>query len=108
MQIKELGHVVLYVSNLEKSANFYKDILGFNQIKRGQGIALFSSGRTHHEMLLIEIGGRAPEITAPKPGLYHIGFKVGDSPEDLKKGLPGTSCKRGCYYYRQYRSRSNA
>lgn len=85
MQIKELGHIVLYVSSLEKSANFYKDILGFNQIERSSGIALFSSGRTHHEMLLIEIGGQAPELAAPKPGLYHIGFKVGDSPEELKQ-----------------------
>lgn len=85
MQIKELGHVVLYVSNLEKSANFYRDTLGFNQISRGNGIALFSSGRNHHEMLLIEVGGTAKPKGRPEPGLYHIGFKIGDSPEDLKQ-----------------------
>ncbi len=85
MTIKELGHVVLYVSNLETSANFYKNILGFHEIKRGQGIALFSGGRTHHEMLLIEVGGQPNDPQIVKPGLYHIGFKVGDSPEDLKQ-----------------------
>ena len=93
MQIKELGHVVLYVSNLEKSADFYKDILGFNQIERDGGIALFSSGRTHHEMLLIEIGGQPPELTYPKPGLYHIGFKIGDSAEELKAAYEELSAR---------------
>lgn len=84
MKIKELGHVVLYVTNLERSANFYSDILGFNEIMRSQKIALFSSGRTHHELLLIEIGGK-PRTHKPEPGLYHIGLKIGDSPEDVKK-----------------------
>lgn len=82
MHIHELGHVVLYVTNLERSANFYKDTLGFRQIKRSGRFAVFSSGRTHHELLLIEIGGEPREKSPPEPGLYHIGFKIGDSPED--------------------------
>jgi catechol 2,3-dioxygenase-like lactoylglutathione lyase family enzyme len=53
MQIKELGHVVLYVSNLKRSADFYRDTLGFTEIHREESVALFSSGRTHHELLLI-------------------------------------------------------
>jgi len=85
MKIHELGHIVLYVTDIEKSANFYRDTLGFNEISRMRGAAIFSSGRTHHEMLLIEIGGKAPERTAPKPGLYHIGFKIGDGPEAAQK-----------------------
>ena len=32
MQIKELGHVVLYVRDLERSAAFYRDVLGFRQV----------------------------------------------------------------------------
>jgi len=85
MEIKELGHVVLYVSDLERSANFYKNTLGFREISRGGGTALFSSGRTHHELLLIEIGGSSKEKHFPEPGLYHIGFKIGDSPDDARK-----------------------
>ncbi len=85
MEIKELGHVVLYVSNLERSADFYKEILGFREISRGGGVALFSSGRTHHELLLIEIGGEPRQKHFPEPGLYHIGFKIGDSTDDAKK-----------------------
>jgi catechol 2,3-dioxygenase len=84
MQIKELGHVVLYVSSLKRSADFYRDTLGFREISRGGGFAIFSSGRTHHELLLIEVGGTPVPKHGPTPGLYHIGFKIGDTPEDLK------------------------
>ena len=85
MKIKELGHVVLYVTNLERSANFYRDTLGFREIIRTSDIALFSSGRTHHELLLIEVGGTPKKTQRAEPGLYHIGLKIGDSPEDVKK-----------------------
>lgn len=89
MKIKELGHVVLYVTDLEKSVKFYRDILGFNSIgdiNLGSSSAVaFSSGRTHHELLLIGIGGESPKHKEIKPGLYHIGLKVGDKPEDLRK-----------------------
>ena len=57
MKIHELGHIVFYVSNLKKSADFYRDVLGFTEIHRDEHTAMFSSGRTHHEMLLIEVGG---------------------------------------------------
>ncbi len=86
MEIKELGHIVLYVSNATTMANFYRDTLGFREIDRGPGMALFSSGRTHHELLLLEIGGE-PGLPrrVPTTGLYHIGFKIGDGPEALKE-----------------------
>ncbi len=84
MKILELGHVVLYVTNLERVANFYRDTLGFTEIHREGPIALFSSGRTHHEMLLIEIGGAPRPPHNPEPGLYHIGFKVANSHDELK------------------------
>lgn len=87
MKIHELGHIVLYVSNLEKSASFYKDVLGFNQIHRDLHVALFSAGRTHHELLLIEVGGSPKDINRGTPGLYHIGFKVGNTTADLQKVL---------------------
>lgn len=84
MHIKELGHVVLYVTNLKRSADFYRDTLGFPEIERRTGMAVFSSGRTHHELLLIEIGGEPRAKHAPEVGLYHIGFKIGDAPEDIQ------------------------
>lgn len=85
MQIKELGHVVLYVTSLERSADFYRDTLGFREIARRSGLAMYSSCRTHHELFLIEVGGTAePKQGRPKPGLYHIGLKIGDGPEAAK------------------------
>lgn len=85
MQIKELGHVVLYVSDLKRSADFYRDTLGFKEIVRTPNMAMFSSGRTHHELLLIEIGEEPRSSQRVEPGLYHIGFKIGDSPDDAKR-----------------------
>ncbi len=86
MKIKELGHIVLYVTNLDKSVNFYNKILGFNLIAKMPGIAAFSSGRTHHELLLIEIGNK-PKSNRLEVGLYHIGLKIGNSLKELKEAL---------------------
>ncbi len=85
MRIHELGHAVLYVSDLERSRHFYRDVLGFTEIMGDpRGAAAFSSGRTHHELLLIEVG---PGADRPSPGrrtgLYHLGFKIGTTDEEL-------------------------
>lgn len=87
MRIRELGHVVLYVTDLEKLADFYKDTLGFPEIARQWPMAAFSTGRTHHELLLIEVGGKSEHGPQPKPGLYHIGFKAADTDEELREVL---------------------
>ena len=92
MQIRELGHVVLYVKNLERSARFYRDVLGFRAIdtpERMRGAVMaFSSGRTHHELLLIAVGEDAPHPgNGHRAGLYHIGLKLGDRDEDLRDAL---------------------
>lgn len=84
MRIRELGHVVLYVADLERSAAFYRETLGFREIHRRPGAAAFSSDRTHHELLLIEVGGEPVRSARPTPGLYHIGFNIGESPDDLR------------------------
>ncbi len=86
MQIKELGHVVFFVRDLEKSVQFYGGTLGFKQIKVPmRGGAVFSSGRTHHELLLIEVGPAAPKPPkGHRAGLYHIGLKIGDTIEELR------------------------
>lgn len=94
MEIKDLGHVVLYVRNLKRSVAFYRDVLGFRQITPdtmpGFPAAAFSSasGRTHHELLLIEVGEDATPIPGGRRvGMYHFGLKVGDSDDELRAAL---------------------
>lgn len=91
MEIKELGHVVLYVKNIERAVAFYRDVLGFAAIGPAAGssrVQAFSSGRTHHELLLIEVGEDAPHPGQNRhAGLYHIGFKIGDSDDELREAI---------------------
>jgi catechol 2,3-dioxygenase len=91
MQIKELGHLVLYVRNLQRSVAFYRDVLGWRQVVPdvpGMPAAAFSSGRTHHELLLIEVGENAQAIPqGRRVGMYHFGLKVGDTDDELRAAL---------------------
>ena len=83
----ELGHVVLYVRNLQKSLKFYRDLLGLEargEVFNGRAVML-SGGRTHHELLLLEVGDAPGPLNGHRLGLYHIGWKIGDSLEELKK-----------------------
>jgi catechol-2,3-dioxygenase len=88
MTVKELGHLVLYVRNLQRSAAFYGEVLGWDPAfpaTLGVPAAAFTSGRTHHELLLIEVGeGATPQPGGRHLGLYHFGLKVGDSDEELR------------------------
>lgn len=96
MEVKELGHVVLYVRDLERSVHFYRDVLGWRAILGGGDdplpfrAAAFSapSNRTHHELLLIEVGpDAAPLPPGRRVGMYHFGLKVGDSDDELREAL---------------------
>jgi catechol 2,3-dioxygenase-like lactoylglutathione lyase family enzyme len=82
MRVRELGHVVLYVADLKRSADFYGRVLGWQQAAPtvpGFPAVAFSSGRTHHELLLIEVGPSAAPLPSGRHlGLYHFGVKVGD------------------------------
>jgi catechol-2,3-dioxygenase len=89
MRTYELGHAVLYVSNLERSRRFYGDVLGFPELPgASSGAAAFGAGRTHHELLLIEVGPSAAPLPAGRRvGLYHLGFKVGTTDDELRDAL---------------------
>jgi catechol 2,3-dioxygenase len=89
VKVWELGHVVLYVRDLERSRRFYRDVLGWKELSPDGGLpfpaAAFSSGRTHHELLLIEVGPTAaPLPEGRRLGMYHFGLKIGESDEELR------------------------
>jgi catechol-2,3-dioxygenase len=96
MEVKELGHIVLYVRDVDRSSRFYREVLGWRQILPDPDdpspppLAMFSapSGRTHHELLLIEVGpDAAAQPAGRRVGLYHFGLKIGDSDDELREAL---------------------
>ena len=96
MEVKELGHLVLYVSDLPASVQFYRDVLGWQPIMGAEKgtlpfqAAAFAapSQRTHHELLLIDVGPDAAKLPrGRRVGLYHFGLKIGDSDDDLREAL---------------------
>lgn len=87
MKAHYLGHVVFYVKDLDRSLGFYRDLLGFKEVGRifNGAAAVLTSGRTHHELLLIPVGDAPGPTPGPRRGLYHIGVKVGDSLDELRQ-----------------------
>lgn len=80
-----IGHIHLKVSDIEVSASFYKQLLGFRITEHIQGEIIFmSSGDMHHELALQHAH---PEDTISKPGLYHVAFEVDTEKEFAKKFL---------------------
>ena len=89
MKIKALGHVVLKVRNLERSVQFYRDVLGMKEVARLRtSMVFFSFGNNHHDLALLQIGELAASPVPTSVGLYHVAFKVGDSLDELRE------CKR--------------
>jgi catechol 2,3-dioxygenase len=82
----QLGHVVLYVRNLDASIGFYRDIVGLaveGKIFNNRA-AVLTGGSTHHELLLIEVGDAPGPAGGRRLGLYHIGWKIGETLDDLR------------------------
>lgn len=91
MEVKELGHVVLFVKDVERSRRFYGETLGWREVRREGArlnTATFSTGRTHHELYLMQVGDDAqPVQRGRRLGLYHIGVKIGTTDEELRDAL---------------------
>lgn len=82
----ELGHVVFYVRELARSVDFYTKVVGLTEQGRifSDRAALLSGGRTHHELLLIEVGAAPGPAEGRRIGLYHVGWKIGTTLDELK------------------------
>src|SRR6201989_82247 len=74
---RRLGHANLFVSNYEQSADFYKSIVGFEEVYRqpNNKASFLSNGNTYHDLALTD-------VTSPygakgqKPGLMHCAFEL--------------------------------
>ena len=81
-----LGHVVFYVRDLESSLKFYSEVVGLDVQGRifNDRAALLSGGSTHHELLLIQVGEAQGPMHGKRIGLYHVGWKIGESLDELR------------------------
>jgi catechol 2,3-dioxygenase len=82
----ELGHLVLYVRDLERSLRFYRDALGLAvtaNLFNGRA-AMLSGGRTHHELMLIAVGEAPGPLQGKRLGLYHFAWRLGDDISALR------------------------
>lgn len=88
LAVVELGHIVLYVRDLDRSLAFYRDLLGWPAVFTPEQFpaVAFRAGDTHHDLLLIEVGPDAQPIpSGRRVGMYHFGVKMGDSDDELRR-----------------------
>ncbi|GAA0957316.1 VOC family protein [Actinocorallia libanotica] len=81
MTITRLNHAVLYVRDVQRSREFYEDVLGFRTLIFLPGQAAFfrASGSTNdHDLGLFQIGSAAAPSPAGRTsvGLYHLAWEV--------------------------------
>jgi catechol 2,3-dioxygenase len=86
---RRLGHVNIWVSDLERSIRFYEDVCGLELVRRERAlkIAFHSNGNTHHDIGMVETSrgvdryGRNGLLQIPKTrgtsvGLNHLGWEM--------------------------------
>jgi len=75
---REMGHVVLNVTDVEKSTKFYRDVVGF-QVSRHRAdwtAAFLTCGVVHHNLALFKAPEGAHPYQKGQIGLRHFAFKV--------------------------------
>ena len=86
ISVRGVGHEVLKVRDLDRSAQFYREVIGLKEVARFQGRMVFFSatGQNHHDLALLGVGPGAPGPQEEGVGLYHVALKIGDRLEDLR------------------------
>jgi catechol-2,3-dioxygenase len=77
--LKRLQHIVLWVSNVERSVRFYCDVLGFEVKHRFPNAAFLKIPGTpddHHLGLFEQTGVRSPDERVAR--MYHAAWEVGE------------------------------
>lgn len=81
MAIKRMNHAVLYVRDAVRSADFYRDVLGFTPVARFPGGEFLRApdSTNDHDIAFFTVGAEAGASTAGRTtvGLYHLAWEVG-------------------------------
>lgn len=83
MKIESLGHIVLKVSNLDASRDFYHKLLGLSISAESEDwkMIFFTLG-SHHDFAIVEVGSEA-EKNIKSVGVDHFAFKICGNINDL-------------------------
>ena len=87
IKVRNVGHVVLKVRDAERSARFYRDVLGLKEVARGnfgRPMVFFSTGDNHHDVAVMEVGPDAPLPQPGEVGLYHVALRIGTTLDELR------------------------
>jgi catechol-2,3-dioxygenase len=78
--VQRLNHAVLYVRNVERAADFYKEAFGFEVIARHPLMVFLRAigSDNHHDLGLFEVGADAVSPPPRSVGLYHLAWQVGE------------------------------
>jgi len=80
VNITRLNHAVLFVRDVDRAAEFYRSVFGFEEMERPAGMrAAFMrspTGGNHHDLGLFEVGADAPRPPRGSVGLYHLAWEV--------------------------------
>ncbi|MGH3327719.1 MAG: VOC family protein [Streptomycetales bacterium] len=86
ISVQRLNHAVLFVSDLERSLEFYTGAFSFEVVAReprANAAFLRAKGSdNHHDLGLFGLGPQARPAGPGRTGLYHLAWQVG-SIEDL-------------------------
>jgi catechol-2,3-dioxygenase len=80
VNVTRLNHAVLFVRDVDRAAEFYRTVFGFEEMERpiGMRAAFMRSpiGGNHHDLGLFEVGPDAPRPARGSVGLYHLAWEV--------------------------------
>ena len=81
--VNKIGHVVLWVSDVDEAVDFYRDMLGMETVRydHERGMAFMSFGTQHHDIALFRV--KIP-ATRGSLGLAHVAMQVDGNLENLK------------------------